>query len=64
MPSEWKLKQPIPDDQSKAQDARDKFIRWWQDHQDFLISEHVVIPERAVITGPYYGAESITGRKR
>jgi hypothetical protein len=62
MPAAWHLDEAIPDDQSKAQDTRDKFIAWWLEYRTFLEEEHVIVSNAPQL--PYYGAELTTVRKK
>jgi hypothetical protein len=61
LPRSWHLQKRIPDDQSKAQDARDKFIAWWQEFRTFL-TEECAMPDQTGIglkpQLPYYAAET------
>lgn len=64
MPAEWRLDAPIPGDQSKAQDARDKFLRWWTEHARWREREHGAWqPWHDLAPAPYYGAESAVSKR-
>jgi hypothetical protein len=59
MSAGWQLDTPIPNKWPVAQTARADFLRWWQEHQEFLAAEHT--ETRVFITpgSPYYDAESV-----
>lgn len=59
MPTGWLLSMPIPAKWPVAQNARDEFVAWWQEHQDFLAAEHTEVKSFMAPGSPYYDAESV-----